>query len=343
MNCLSAMSTTLELPPRPVTPPAPVPATPARPRLAPAARPPFQRGPRAVLRNRLTWGRLCCAALLLAAGMWVCRDAWAEVFTYAANNEEYSHIFVVPFVAALLVYVRRLRLRHFQIVGTLAGPFIAGAGLSLMFAGYQTGKAAFMHSGSVMAALGCVVSVLGKNAIFRFLPAVIVLGFLVPVPVEWRQEIALKLQRYTTSIAHVLLGSMGFENTVAGMTLSMNGRPVQIAEACNGMRSVFMLLLLGFAFAFGYPLRNSVRLLLLAAGPIVALACNVVRTIPTILMYGYAPDWFADPKTGTWLADQFHWVAGYAMYAGSFLLWLGIIWVLRWAMLPIQRYTLASQ
>lgn len=330
------MSTTLELPPAPQSMPEPVRA-PMQPRQA------YRRASRAVLKGRLSWSRLGIAALFLAAGIWVCRDAWREVFTYAWSNEEYSHIFVVPFVAALLIYVRRLRLRHFRVQGTIVGPILVGAGLMMMFAGYQSGKAAVMHSGSVLTAIGCVTSVLGKNAIFRFLPAVLVLAFLVPVPVDARLWIAKTLQSYTTSIAHVLLSSIGFDNTVAGHQLSINGRPVMIAEACNGMRSVFMLLLLGFAFAFGYPLRNSVRILLLLAGPIVALVCNVIRTLPTILMYGYAPDWFEDPKTGTWLADQFHWMAGYAMYAGSFLLWLGIIALMRWVMLPIQRYTLASQ
>ena len=326
------MSATLELqPPPPTTTPPP------KPRQA------YRRAPRALAVGRLTWPRLGIAAGLLAAGIYICRDAWEEIFTYAANNEEYSHIFVVPFVAALLIYVRRLRFRHFRVNGTLVGPLLVMTGLALSFAGYQSGTMVFMHGGAVMTAIGCIVSTLGKGAIFRFLPAVLVLAFLVPVPEKQRLWIAVQLQHNTTLIAHILLSSIGFANDVTGNTLAINGRPVMIAEACNGMRSVFMLLLLAFAFAFGLPLRNSVRILLLAASPFVALLCNVIRTLPTILMYGYAPDWFKDPATGTWLADQFHWIAGYAMYAGSFLMWLGIIWVMRWAMVPIQRYTLAAQ
>jgi len=50
-----------------------------------------------------------------------------------------------------------------------------------------------------------------------------------------------------------------------GNTGSVRDRTVMIAEACNGMRSVFMLLLLAYAFAFALPLRNRVRILLLLA------------------------------------------------------------------------------
>ena len=304
----------------------------------------YRRVTRAVRHNRLTGLRLLAAALVVLVGLVVCVDAWREIFLeYAWGNEEYTHIFVVPFVVALLVYVRRMRLRHFQITGTLVGPLLVATGLALSFAGYQRGIQIMLHSGAVIVALGCAVSVLGKNTIFRFLPAVLVLAFLIPVPQKLRLEIAVHLQNWTAQIAHVLLNTIGFATEVTGSTLAINGRPVIIAEACNGMRSVFLLLLLAFAFAFAIPLRNSVRVLLLLISPFVALASNVIRTLPTILMYGYAPDWFENPQTGQWLAFEFHNIAGWAMYVVSFVIWLGIVWLLRWTMLPIQRYTLASQ
>lgn len=307
-------------------------------------RDPYRRVTRAVRHGRLTFLRLLAAGLLMAIGVFVCIDAWREIFLeYAWGNEEYTHIFVVPFVVALLIYVRRLRLRHFQVRGTLVGPLLVATGLALHFTGYQRGIQVMLHSGAVLTALGCVVSVLGKNSIFRFLPAVIVLAFLVPVPGKIRLEIAIYLQNWTAQIAHILLNTLGFPTEVTGSTLAINGQPVIIAEACNGMRSVFLLLLLAFAFTFALPLRNSVRLLLLLVSPLVALASNVVRTLPTILMYGYAPGWFENRETGQWLAFEFHNLAGWAMYVVSFLIWLGIVWLLRWTMLPIQRYTLASQ
>ena len=327
------MSSTIDI--SRLSPPAAQPA--ARARTA------FKRAARAAPSGRVTPRRMAVAILVLALGIYVCRDAWIEIFAdYAWPNEDYSHIFIAPFVAGLLVYVRRLRLRHFTVGGTMVGPLIVVTGIAMMFAGFQTSRQVLFHGSAVFIAVGCVVSVLGKSVLFRFGPAVVALAFLIPFPGKLRYELAAFLQGWTAQLAHILLGAMGFSTQVMGNTVSIRDRPVIIAEACNGMRSVFMLLLLAYAFAFALPLRNGVRAILLLASPLVALVCNIVRTLPTILFYGYAPDWFGVER-GTQVADHFHWIAGYAMYVIAFLIWLSIVSVLRWTMLPIQRYTLASQ
>jgi len=186
----------------------------------------------------------------------------------------------------------------------------------------------------VIVVLGCMLSVLGKNVIFRFFPAIAVLVFLVPVPGRIRQEIALPLQTWTARTAQTGLEICGVETEVSGNTLSINGKPVTVAEACNGMRMIFPLILVSYAFSFALPLRNSVRFLMLLASPLVAIFCNVVRTLPTIWLYGN--------KSRT-VADAFHEYSGWAMLLVSFLLLLGIIKALKWAMLPLTRFPLASQ
>jgi exosortase len=118
----------------------------------------------------------------------------------------------------------------------------------------------------------------------------------------------------------------------SGNMLSVNGNDVEIAEACNGLRMMFALALAMFAFAFGSPLRTYARILVLAATPITAVACNVVRLVPTVWLYGYYP---SD------LAGTFHDVSGWVMLVVAFLLLLAIVRLLRWAMVPVTEYTLA--
>jgi exosortase/archaeosortase family protein len=106
---------------------------------------------------------------------------------------------------------------------------------------------------------------------------------------------------------------------------------VAIAEACNGLRMVFALFLVSAAFAFGTPLRTFVRVILILASPISALFCNVVRLVPTVWLYGSDPEF----------ASTFHDVSGWLMLPLAFLVLMGIIRALRWALLPVYRYTLA--
>jgi exosortase/archaeosortase family protein len=59
----------------------------------------------------------------------------------------------------------------------------------------------------------------------------------------------------------------------------------------------------------------------------------VLRILPTAWFYGYSSKDFA---------EQFHNAAGWAMVPLAFIVLLGFLKILRWAMLPVMRYTLAS-
>jgi exosortase/archaeosortase family protein len=76
----------------------------------------------------------------------------------------------------------------------------------------------------------------------------------------------------------------------------------------------------------------------LLASPVAAIFCNVVRILPTIWLYGNFPKEAGKASVG----ELFHDFSGWLMLPISFLILLGIIKVLRWAMIPVMRYTLAS-
>jgi len=159
-----------------------------------------------------------------------------------------------------------------------------------------------------------------------------VLGFLVPIPGLIRQEIALPLQTATASVTHTTFELLGVEVSRSGNVLSINGTQVGVAEACNGLRMVFALVLVSYAFAFSVPLRWYVRTAVVGLSPLSAILCNVTRLVPTVWFYGHASDGWA----GT-----FHDWAGWAMLFVAFLLLLGIIRLLQWALIPVTPYTLA--
>jgi exosortase len=274
------------------------------------------------------------AVAMVAVGVAVTFDAWADIYHIASIDEEYSHIFLVPIVAAYLVWVRRVRFRFCTPTGTMIGPVLAAAGWGISAYGFYHNVQAFWHAGAVLAVVGCLLSVVGKNVLFRFFPAFAVLIFLVPVPGMVRQEIALPLQSWTAQIGQSLLEILGVETARSGNQLSVNGIPVAIAEACNGLRMVFALILVSYAFSFGLPLRNSVRFAVLLASPLAAIGCNVIRIVPTVWLYGYH---------SKQVADAFHDYSGWVMLPIAFAILYGIICLLKWAMIPVTRYTLASQ
>ena len=161
-----------------------------------------------------------------------------------------------------------------------------------------------------------------------------VMVFLVPVPGRLRQEIALPLQSWIcANHRRNPLSLFGVPIEVQGISLVYNGQQVNIAEACNGMRMVFTLVLVSYIFAFITPLRGYVRAIILAASPLTAIVCNVIRLIPTVWVFGHA---------STEFAERFHDVSGWVMLVVAFLLLMSIVRIMRWAMVPVAEYTLAA-
>ena len=284
--------------------------------------------------ERLTGWHVAAALVLACLGVLATWDAWADILRYAYVDEEYSHIFIVPVVAVWMLWVRRMRFRHCKISGTVFGPLFVAIGWFASTYGLAHQHQALWHGGALLVVVGCLLSVLGKNVLFRFFPAFAVLIFLIPVPGLIRQAIALPLQAWTATIAQACLEILNVTTEVSENRIIINGQPVTIAETCNGMRMVFPLILVGYAFSFGLPLRQSVRMTVLLFSPIAGIVCNVIRTVPTIWIYGNQP---------REIADTFHNYSGWFMLPIAFLLLLGIIRLLRWAMLPVTRYPLASQ
>jgi exosortase len=283
--------------------------------------------------DRWTLGHVAAAAVMGALGVLVTWPAWADICHIAWTDEESSHIFLVPVVALWMLWVRRVRFRYCKPTGTLMGPIIVGVGWAISSLGFYRGIQSFWHGGAVLVVLGCVISVLGKQAILRFLPVIAVLVFLVPVPGQVRLDVALPLQNWTARIEQRTFEVLGTEVQRAGNRLIINGIDVSIIEACNGLRMVFALILVSYAFSFGLPLRNRVRFLILLASPFAAILCNLFRILPTVWLYGNAP---------RHIARAFHDYSGMLMLPIALLLLLGIIRLLRWALIPVMRYTLAT-
>jgi len=300
----------------------------------------------AALRGKVTPANVMLAFVLALFGAIACSRAWIDIFEIAWEQPEYQHIFLVPLVAVYLAYVRRQRLKYLRVqtVGLGTSLVLAGWGLNWLgnshsfatWMGYQDKIALLIHVSAVVVLVGCVTAALGKQILFRFFPVAVVLLLMVPFPNNARHELSDHLQQYTAQIASYLLALVGVDTEVLGNTLVINSHPVFIDEACNGMRMVFPLLLIAYGFAFGLPLRASIRWIIVLASPLVALACNVLRVLPLVWLQGQGPN------GQTW-GNRLHDQSGWIMVPLAFLVLLGLIRLLKWAMLPVYRYPLASQ
>jgi len=273
-------------------------------------------------------------AIMVVATLFATLTQWQDIALIAMKDEESSHIFLVIPIALWLVWIRRVRFRRCPPRPSWVGLLLILCGYAMSSISYEHAFQAGWHGGAVLMLVGAITAVVGTKVIMNFLPAVVILMLLVPIPGNIRLSIAGPLQNATARVTTGVLEILGFYVERSGNIVNINDMPVAVAEACNGMRMVFALLLVAYAFAFSVPLRNSVRLMVLLLSPVAAIICNVIRLAPTVILYGYAPQRYA---------DGFHDLSGWLMLPVAFLMLMGITRALRWAMVPTYRFTLATQ
>jgi exosortase len=272
--------------------------------------------------------------LLLATSAMTHRAALLDIWTVAIGVEEQSHILLAPLVMLWLFWLRRSRLRSMPSAPSNWGVALVALGWVSSWLGFREGIQVLWHAGALVSFVGCLVAVLGPRILLTFGPAFAAMLFFIPVPGTIRQLIAIPLQEQATVITQSSLELLGVPASRSGNLLLINGEQVAVGEACNGMRMVFSLSLIVYAFTFSVPLRNSIRVVLLILSPITALIANITRLIPTTLVYGYGS--IED-------AEIFHDIAGWIMLPVSMFMLYLFLRTIRWIELPINKFRLTMQ
>jgi exosortase len=286
-----------------------------------------------VARHGWTGFQIGMLATLVAAAVWACLPAWKDIFNQATERADAGYILLALPVAGYLLWIRRSRLRFVRCRPSLWGVGLVFAGLASLAYGVEVDMHIAQHVGALLAVSGAVITMTGLEAVRQFGAVFLALLFLVPVPGAIRHQIAQPLQLAAATFTQQVLELIGVGSEQQGASLVIRGVPIAVGEACDGMRMVFALALVVFAFVFSVPFRPVTRITLIVLAPLVALVCNVLRLVPTALVYG-----FSDPDT----AKQVHDVAGWLMLPMALVLLLGVVRLMRWLELPVFRWRMLA-
>ncbi|MEM6560151.1 MAG: exosortase/archaeosortase family protein, partial [Planctomycetota bacterium] len=239
-----------------------------------------------------------------------------------------SHLALVPLIAAWLVFVRRHRFRGFTVRDPWIGCVITLLGVVAFFFGSQYTAFLAYHLGAVAMLAGAVLTVAGREALTKFFPAFLVLGFLTPLPPNVVHQMAQPLMDIAAVATELVLSVLSVPVERTGNMLSINGVDTTVEEACSGIRGIWALTLVAIAFAFATPFRWWVRVLVLASSPLLALLCNIIRLVPTVWVYG---------NHSAEAADTFHDMAGWVVLFVGYLLLTGMTTLMELLGVQTQR------
>ena len=267
---------------------------------------------REVVPVRTAWQRWLPAILLIALLIAIYWGIATKLVYDWYTQPDFSHGFLVPLFSAYLVWTKRETLRNTPVHQSWAGvPLIVGAIVTLFLGVY--GAELFLARLSLLMLLGGLIWTLAGRQMLRelrFPLLVLLLG--IPWPKVIYNQITFPLQILASKLASAALPLFGVPVLRDGNIIQLPSMPLEVAEACSGIRSLMSLFTA--AVFYGYFLEPSVKrrvILALAAIPI-AVAANGARIVGTGLAVQY---WNPEKALGF-----FHEFSGWLIFVVSLVL-----------------------
>lgn len=245
------------------------------------------------------------------------------------HPQDWGHAYLIPLIAGYLVYQRRDRLALIAPAPFWPGlaPFLLGI-MTYFYAVVQVRNHMVQGFSMLLCLFGLVLLLLGPRSMrYLFLP-IAFLAFGITVSEAIMIQLTFKLQLLASQGSWVMLSLIGgpfdwFSVDLQGNTLTMlhNGEaiPMNVAEACSGMRMVVAFFALAVSVAVLACKDWWQRILLLMlAGP-VAVFMNMVRV--TVLGLASLSD-------ANLAAGEAHTLIGTILLVPSLMLFLAIVWAL---------------
>ncbi len=268
---------------------------------------------------------------LLIPATW---PVWSDIYRQAVSDESMSHILGVPFIAALLFYVRRHRFKELRPRGYWVGLLILLFGIGLYTGSYFLRREVLWHTSVAVMAIGVLVAAFGQDLLRRFAPALFALFFLIPPPPMVQRLAGVPLQNASAFMAGDILRLLRLNVVQSGSTLEVNGHMINVAEACAGLRSTIALILILYAYAFVFRRNWKVRAAMLIAAPLLAIPTNLARLIPTAYAHVYGSEA---------TAQAVHDMLGFVMFFVALLICRAVEMLLIWARVRVHQGPWSSE
>jgi exosortase len=231
------------------------------------------------------------------------------------NNPQYSHGFLVPAFAVILLWLRRDKLDWSALCPSYWGLLLLLAALGVRLAG-TFGYYIWLDPISIVPCVAALVLLFGGRAAWRWAwPAVLFLCFMIPLPYRVANALSGPLQWLATVTSTFFMQVFGLPALAEGNVILLNEHQIGIVEACSGLRMLVVFFALATAVVLVIQRHWIDKALILASAIPIALISNIIRVTITGVMYEFGQSEMANAF--------FHDVAGWIMMP----LALGMLWV----------------
>jgi exosortase len=258
------------------------------------------------IHGRSSWWQIGVLAVLVALLYY---DVLLRLIQGWWNDPNFSHGFFVPLFSLFVVWRDRDRLLSLPTKPSVWGiPLIAGS-LAMLVVGTLGAELFLSRCSFVFLIAGLTVFFAGWRLFRALLFPWLCLFLMVPLPAIVFNQVTFPLQLLASQVSTVMLRTMDVPVLREGNVIVVPAMPLEVAEACSGIRSLVSLGTL--AVIYGYMLDQKLwrRAALVVAAIPIAVFANALRITGTGLVAQY---W--DPQKAE---GFFHEFSGWVIFVFS--------------------------
>jgi exosortase len=202
----------------------------------------------------------------------------------------YSHGYIIPVFAAGLFWMRRQQLTQVPDMERWIGVAMLFVSLLVrLYASYYD-----YNPLDRVTYIGCLLGICQMIGGFKMLlwagPPMAFLFFMFPLPSRIENTVLMKLQNIAAVCSTWVLQLLGFPALRDGNRIMIDQIPLEVAEACSGLRmgTIFGAMSVALAMIIDRPWWDRLTILVFAIP--VALVTNMIRIVATAVLYAAFPE-----------------------------------------------------
>ncbi|MGB9073328.1 MAG: VPLPA-CTERM-specific exosortase XrtD [Terriglobales bacterium] len=257
----------------------------------------------------LPWWQGAAILLLIA---WLYGSILARLFGQWINDPDFSHGIFVPAFSLFVLWLNRKRLSSFEPVPSWSGLGVLVCALLMLMLGVL-GAELFFSRLSLLVLLAGLIVLFSGWPLFRaglFPWAFLIL--MIPIPKIIFQQVTFPLQLLASKLSAELLPIAGVPVLREGNVIYLPSMPLEVAQACSGIRSLLSLVTLAIIYGYLMETRKWVRVALACSAVPIAVAANSFRIFGTGLLVQY---WDPDKAKGF-----YHEFSGWLIFVVSMIM-----------------------